>query len=163
MQGFAIAALALATFWTAPAAAAEISTQAAIGRYCEPLAAGASAGQVEALAGKDGLKADMVAGQRVMRQGDLLVALSDSPRVCFVQAPAAMTRAVGFALVDSWAKNQPGAARLAATTGPDGAPVRGWGVPARRIALIATEQQSPSGPKVMSFILMPLPAATAAR
>lgn len=159
MQGSAIAALAaLAALWAAPVAAAEISTEAAIGRYCEPLAAGSSAGQVEALARKDGLEADLVAGQRVMRRGDLLVGLSDSPGVCFVQAPAAMTRAEGFALVDAWAKRQAGAARLAATVGPDGAPVRGWGVPARKIALIATEQRSPAGPKVMSFILMPLPA-----
>lgn len=159
MKKFAVAGLAaLAAFRAVPAAAAEVSPEAAIGRYCEALAAGSPAGQVEALARKDGLEADIVAGQRVMRGGGLLVGLSDSPRVCFVQAPAAMSRAEGFALVDSWAKRQSGAARLAATVGPDGAPVRGWGVPARKIALIATEQQSPAGPKVMSFILMPLPA-----
>jgi len=164
MHRSAIAALAaLAAFWTAPAAAAGISTETAIGHYCEPLATGASLAQVEALARKDGLEADIVAGQRVMRQDDLLVGLSESPRVCFVQAPAAMTRAQGFALVDAWAKRQAGAARLAATVGPDGAPVRGWGVPARRIALVASERTTPAGPKVMSFILMPLPAGPAGR
>jgi hypothetical protein len=159
MQATRIAAIAALTgLWASPAASAEVSAEAAIGRYCEPLVAGASAGQAEALARKDGLEADIVAGQRVMRRGDLLVGLSDSPRACFVQAPVAMTRAEGFALVDAWAKRQAGAARLAATVGPDGAPVRGWGVPARKIALIATEQTTPAGPKVMSFILMPMPA-----
>lgn len=157
------AAAALAAVWAAPAAAAEISAEAAIARYCEPLIAGSSAGEIETLALEAGLRADVAAGQRVMRQGDLLVALSDSPRACLVQAPAAMTRAEGFALVDSWAKRQAGAARMAATVGPDGAPVRGWSAPARRMALIATEQQSPTGPKVMSFILMPLPAGAAPR
>ncbi|HEU0098164.1 MAG TPA: hypothetical protein VFQ67_05240 [Allosphingosinicella sp.] len=162
MQAYAIAAAAsLAALWAVPADAAEISAEAAIARYCEPLAAGSSAGQVEALARKDGLEADTVAGQRVMRRGDLLVGLSDSPRVCFVQAPARMTRTEGFAVVDAWAKRQAGAARLAATAGPDGAPVRGWAVPARKIALIATEQTSPAGPKVMNFILMPLPGGPA--
>ena len=164
MHGSTIAALAaLAVLQAAPAAAAEISAEAAIGRYCEPLAAGSSVGQVEALARKDGLRADRVAGQQVWRSGDLLIGLSESPRVCFVQAPASMTRAEGFALVDAWAKRQAGAARLAATVGPDGAPVRGWGVPARKVALIASEQTSPAGPKIMSFILMPLPAGPAGR
>jgi len=155
----ALAAAILA--WAAPAAAAEISAEAAIGRYCEPLVAGSAAGQVEALARGDGLRADVVAGQRVMRQGELLVGISDSPRVCFVQAPAAMTRAQGFALVDNWAKRQAGAVRMAATAGPDGSPVRGWSAPGRKFALIAAEQTTAAGPKVMSFILMPLPAAPA--
>lgn len=163
MRISAVAALAvLAGLQAAPASAAEISTETAIGRFCEPLLSGSSARQVEAVAGRDGLRADTVSGQRVMRRGDLLVGLSDSPRVCFVQAPAAMTRAEGFALVDAWAKRQAGAARMAATAGPDGSPVRGWSAPARRIALIASEQSTPAGPKVMNFILMPLPAGPAA-
>ena len=159
-----MSALAAATaLWAAPAAAGEISAEAAIARYCEPLVAGASAAQAEALASRDGLRADSVSGQRVMRQGELLVGLSDSPRVCFVQAPSALSLEQGFALVDAWAKRQPGAARLAATVGPDGAPVRGWSAPARKIALIASEQTTPDGPKVMSFILMPLPGPSGRR
>jgi hypothetical protein len=161
MKMLAIASAAVpAALWAAPAAA-EISAEKAIGRYCEPLAAGSPAAQIETLARNDGLKADVVAGQRVMRQGDLLVVLSDSPRVCVVQAPPAMTRAEGFALADAWAKGQAGAVKAAATVGPDGAPVRGWTVPARRVALVASEQTPAAGPKVMTFILMPLPAGAA--
>ncbi|HEX8125636.1 MAG TPA: hypothetical protein VF548_08650 [Allosphingosinicella sp.] len=143
--------------WSAGAAAADISTEAAISKYCETLVSGASARQVESLAATDGWKPDNVAGQRVMRRGELLVGLSDSPRVCFVQAPAAMTRAQGFLLADAWGRRTAGAVRAAATTGPDGAPVRAWRVPARKIALIATEQTTPAGAKVMAFILMPAP------
>jgi hypothetical protein len=164
MNGYIAAALAAsAALWTAPAAGAEISAEAAIGKYCEPLLAGTGARQIEALARKDGLRADTVSGQRVMRQSELLVGLSDSPRVCFVQAPSAMTRAQGFALVDAWGKRQAGGARLSATAGPDGAPLRGWGVPGRKIALIATEQSAPGGSKIMNFILMPLPTRPAGK
>jgi hypothetical protein len=68
-----------------------------------------------------------------------------------------MTRAEGFALADAWAARFPGAEQAAATHGPDGAPVRGWSVPARRLALVATHQTMSSGRRIMNFILMPLP------
>ena len=159
MKRIATMALAVGAVLSSAAAPAadDISVEAALSLYCETLLSGSSVRQVEDLAAAQGWKPDSVAGQRVIRKGELLVGLSDSPRVCFLQAPAAMTRAQGFAAADSWAKRQAGAVRLAATTGPDGAPVRGWAVPARKIALIATEQASPAGPKVVAFILMPLP------
>jgi len=162
MRRYAIAALAAWTSMPA-AAAAGISAETALGRYCEPLLAGSPAREVQDLARADGFENAVVAGQKVLRQGDLLVGLSDSPRVCFVQAPAAITLAEGFAVADAWAKSQPGAVRSPATQGPDGSPVRGWSAPGRKLALVATQQQSESGQKVMAFILMPLPAGVPGR
>ena len=156
-----IAKAALVAAAALPGAAApaanDISVEAAISLYCETLISGSSVRHVESLAAAEGWKSDTVAGQRVIRKGELLVGLSDSPRVCFVQAPAAMTRAQGFELADAWGRRNAGAVRAATTAGPDGAPVRAWRVPARKIALIATEQASPAGTKVMAFILMPAP------
>lgn len=164
MRKYAIAALAASTLMSAGAAAAAgISAETALSKYCEPLLSGSPARQVQDLARADGLQNAVVAGQKVLRQEDLLVGLSDSPRVCFVQAPVATTLAEGFALADAWAKRHAGAVRSPATQGPDGSPVRGWSVPARKIALIATQQQAGSGEKVMAFILMPLPAGPAAK
>jgi hypothetical protein len=150
-------AVGIALLSAAAPAADDISVEAAISLYCETLVSGGSVRQVESLAAAEGWKSDSVGGQRVIRNGELLVGLSDSPRVCFVQAPAAMTRAQGFQLADDWGRRNAGAVRAAATTGPDGAPVRAWRNPARKIALIATQQTSPAGTKVMAFILMPAP------
>lgn len=159
-----IAAIAaLGVLCAAPAKAAEIGADSAIGRYCEPLLLGSAASQVRDLARADGLEDSVVAGQPVLRKGELLVALSDSPRVCFVQAPPAITLAQGFAMADAWAKSQTGAIRSPATRGPDGAPVRGWSAPARKMVLVATQQRSAAGQTVMNFILMPLPPGSAAK
>jgi hypothetical protein len=163
MRGFGFAAIAAVAIWNAPASAAGIGPDAAIRNYCEPLVAGASAGQVKDSARKDGFRDEVVAGQPMLRSGEVLIGISDSPRVCFLQAPPALSLEQGFALADSWAGRHPGAVRGAATKGPDGAPVRAWSAPARKMALIATQQTAASGQKVMNFILMPLPAGSAAR
>ena len=164
MRKYAVAALAASTLMSAGAAtAADISAETALSKDREPLLFGSPAGQVQDLARADGLQNAVVAGQKVLRQGDLLVGLSDSPRVCFVQAPGGVTLAQGFALADAWAKRHPGAVRSPATQGPDGSPVRGWSEPGRKIALVATQQQAESGKKVMAFILMPLPYALPGR
>jgi hypothetical protein len=164
MRKYAVAALAAWTLMSAgAAAAADVSAETALSKYCEPLLSGSSARQVQDLARADGLENAVVAGQKVLRQGDLLVGLSDSPRVCFVQAPGGITLAQGFVLADAWAKRHPGAVRSPATQGPDGSPVRGWSAPGRKIALVATQQQAESGQKVMAFILMPLPAGLEGR
>ena len=164
MRKYALAAMAASTLMPAGAAApAGISAETALSKYCEPLLLGSPARQIQDLARTDGLQNAVVAGQKVLRQGDLLVGLSDSPRVCFVQAPAGTTLAQGFALADAWAKRHPGAVRSPATQGPDGSPVRGWSAPARKIALVATQQRAESGETVMAFILMPLPAAPAGK
>lgn len=165
MRSMTIAALAaLTAAWVAPAAAAEEGgAEAAIRTYCERLLGGASAADVSAAARQAGFSDQTLAGQRTLVQGELVLAVSDAPRVCFVQAPASMTMAEGFALADAWASRQPGARRSAATSGPDGRPVRGWSVPGRNIALIASHQQTAPGREVMAFILMPAPAGPAAR
>ena len=142
----------------APAAhAAEPTAQTALTRFCEPLIAGSSAAAVKQAARAEGFADQVVAGQPVMQHGTLLVGISDAPRVCFVQAPAGMTMAQEFALVDSWGKGRPGAVRAPATKGPDGSPVRAWTDPVRKAALLTSQQTAAGGRKVMAFILMPLP------
>lgn len=164
MRNLALSAMTVSCLVAAaPAAAADIAAETAIRKYCEPLVLGGAAAPVKDLARADGLKDAVVAGQPVLRQGELLVALSDSPRVCFVQAPEAMTLAQGLALADDWARRFPGAIRGPGDRGPDGAPARAWSVPARKIALIATQQPAATGGKVMNFILMPLPTPPARR
>jgi hypothetical protein len=162
-----LAAVAAASLWAgaAPAQGPEAAggeAERAIRSYCEPLIGGASAAQVSQAALGAGYRADVMAGQRVLLNGETILALSDAPRVCFVQAPAAMTRAEGFALADAWAARHPGARRAAANAGPDGRPARGWSVPARGLSLIATEQQAAPGRTVMAFVLMPMPEGAAA-
>lgn len=147
----------------APALAAEASADSAIRSYCEPLIAGSAARPLKEAARKDGFRDEVVAGQPMLRSGEVVVGISDAPRVCIVQAPLAMTRQQGFDLADAWASRHPGAVRSSAATGPDGAPVRAWTVAPSKIALIATHQTTASGQKVMNFILMPLPPRAAAR
>jgi hypothetical protein len=86
----------------------------------------------------------------------MIVSLSDSPRVCYVQLPG-MTFAEGSALVDKWAARHAGARRAAATKEPDGAPVRMWIAPGINRSLLVAEQISPRGAKVLAFILAPAP------
>ena len=127
----------------------------AIAEYCEPLLSGSSAEAVTAIAIADGFEEQLLGAQKVLISGELIVGLSASPRVCFVQAPSQMTLEQGFALADGWAARHQGAVRSAATSGPDGAPVRGWSVPAQRLSLVATQQTAGTGKKVMAFILLP--------
>lgn len=159
--GFFAVAAAAASCWAAPARAEGGEAEAAIRSYCEPLIAGAPAPQVAEAARAAGFGDDVVAGQSVLRRGELIVALSDAPRVCFVQAPAAMSLDEGMALADAWARRHPGAVRSPATRGPDGAPARGWSAPRSNMALIATQQPTGPGRTVMAFILMPVPRAAA--
>jgi len=135
----------------------EVGAESVIQKYCEPLISGESATQLEAKLLTNGFTPEVLAGQRVLRRGELIVGLSDSPRVCFVQAPLSMSVAQGFEAADRWAGRLPGAVRSPATKGPDGAPVRGWSAPGKKMGLIASQQTSASGQKVMAFVLMPLP------
>jgi hypothetical protein len=152
---FGLLALAAPPMGSAQASASDPG--AAIRRYCEPLLAGAAASQVAAAARRDGFRDDVVMGQPVVRRGELLVSLSDAPRVCFVQAPAAMSLQEGMALVDAWAARHRAAVKSPATRGPDGAPARAWSAPDEKTSLIGTQQTDASGRKVMNFILMPTP------
>ena len=88
-------------------ATSEVGAEAAIQKYCEPLISGASATQLEAKLLAEGFSREVLAGQRVLRQGELIVGLSDAPKVCFVQAPLSMSVAQGFAVADRWAKHLP--------------------------------------------------------
>ena len=138
-----------------------VSAESAIQKYCEPLISGASATQLEAKLLAEGFSREVLAGQRVLRQGELIVGLSDAQKVCFIQAPISMSVAQGFAIADRWARRIPGAVRSPATKGPDGASVRGWSAPSKKMGLIASQQTSASGQKVMAFVLMPLPKRAA--
>ncbi|HEY0028530.1 MAG TPA: hypothetical protein VGC35_11725 [Allosphingosinicella sp.] len=138
------------------AAASSISPEAAIRDYCEPLIAGASAERLKSDLINGGFKQEVLVGQQVLRQGELIIGLSADPRVCFVQAPVAVTAAEGFAMADRWAKRHIGAIRSSVTKGPDGSPVRGWSDLRRGVALIASQQTAPSGQKLMAFIVMPV-------
>ena len=159
MSGTIAAGVAgLIAAWSGSAAVGVIDAEVAIRKYCEPLVTGSSARQVADLARQDGLRDEVVMGQPVLRVGELLVGISDNPRVCFVQAPAAMTFDQGVALVDAWAKRDARAVQSPAKRGPDGAPVRGWTAPTRKMAIVASQQSGGPGRKVMNFILMPLPA-----
>jgi hypothetical protein len=139
----------------------KVSAETVIQKYCEPLISGASAPQLEAKLLTEGFAREVLAGQRVLRLGELIVGLSDAPRVCFVQAPLGMSIEQGFAVADQWAGQQPDPVRSPATKGPDGAPVRGWSAPGKKMGLIASQQTSASGQKMMVFVLMPLPKSAA--
>ena len=139
----------------------EVGAETAIQKYCEPLISGASASQLEAKLLAEGFSREVLAGQQVLKQGELILGLSEAPRVCFVQAPLSMSLSQGFAAADRWAGRLPGAVRSPSTKGPDGAPVRVWSAPSKNIALVASQQTAASGQKVMTFILMPLPKSAA--
>lgn len=135
-----------------------ITAENALSQYCEPLIAGSTAAQVTQAAKKNGFKSNQVGGHPVLIDGELILGVSDAPRVCLVQAPPAMTFAQGIALVDAWAARHPGAMRGAATKGPDGAPVRMWAVPKQNKYLLVSEQTNPRGQKILNFIMAPMPA-----
>lgn len=129
----------------------------ALNRYCEPLLAGAPASVVTKAAKDAGFKDDRVGAQPVLITGELILSVSDSPRVCLIQAPASMSFEQGIALVDGWAARHAGAQQGAATKGPDGAPVKLWAVPDQKKYLLVTEQGNARRQKVVTFILAPLP------
>ncbi len=147
----------LSVFFAAAVAASITTPEVAIKDYCEPLIAGQSATQLKTKLAVLGFKAEVLAGQRVLRQGELIVALSEAPKVCFVQAPTSVNISEGFAMADRWAKRHAGAVRSPTTKGPDGSPVRGWSDLGRNVALIASQQTAASGQKVMAFIILPIP------
>lgn len=157
MNILTLSALSLVLMDGAPVSARPAVTPArALDQYCEPLLAGSTSAQLTKIAKADGFKADQVGGNPVLIDGELILSLSDAPRVCFIQAPASMTFAQGIALIDAWATRHPDAMRGAATKGPDGAPVRMWAVPKQRKYLLVTEQTNPHGQKVLNFILAPM-------
>lgn len=135
-----------------------VTAENALSQYCEPLIAGSTAAQITQAAKKNGFKSDQVGGHPVLIDGELILGVSDAPRVCLVQAPPAMTFAQGVALVDAWAARHPGAMRGAATKGPDGAPVRMWAVPKQNKRLLVSEQTNPRGQKILTFIMAPMSA-----
>lgn len=152
--------LSLALVCETPALAGKpIGAESAIAEYCEPLISGSAATTVKAAARRDGFKDDIVGQQPILRLGTLMMGISDSPRVCMVQAPSEMTFDQGIALVDGWAARHPGAVRSPTTRGPDGAPVRAWTSPAHKRSLIVSQQTNPLKQKVLAFILMPMPPA----
>lgn len=130
----------------------------ALNQFCEPLIGGSTAAQVTESAKASGFKSDQVGGQPVLVQGELILSVSDAPRVCLVQAPPSMTWTQGISLVDSWAARHPGAMRGAATKGPDGAAVKLWAAPKQKKYLLVSEQTNARGQKVLNFILAPMPA-----
>lgn len=136
-----------------------ITVDSALSRYCEPLVAGSTAAKITKTAKAAGFKSDQVGGHPVLVQGELILAVSDSPRVCLVQAQPSMTFTQGVSLVDAWAARHPGAMRGAATKGPDGAPVKMWAAPKQKEYLLVSEQTNARGQKVLNFILAPLPAS----
>lgn len=151
--------LGIAMLQAQPALAATLDAETAIARYCEPLLAGAAAASLGAMARRDGFKDEVVAGQQVLLSGRLLLALSDAPRVCLVQAPKEMRFDQGLALVDGWASHHPGAVKSPTMIGPDGARVRAWTAPAQKRTLLVSEQTNALKQKVLAFILMPMPPA----
>ena len=136
-----------------PAPAADI----ALTRYCEPLLAGTAAAQLTRAAEADGFEPVQLNGRPFLVQGHLILSVSDSPRVCIVQAPSGMTFAQGISLVDGWGARHTGALQAAATNGPDGAPVRMWIVPSDNKSLLVSEQTNPLGQKVLAFIMARFP------
>lgn len=93
-------------------AAPSIDASTALTRYCEPLVSGASAAKITETAKADGFKGDKVGNHPALIKGDVIVMVSDAPRVCTVQATPAMTFAQGIALVDQWASRHPGAVKV---------------------------------------------------
>jgi len=137
-------------------AASAIDASTAITRYCEPLVSGATASKITATAKADGFKGDKVGNYPALIKDDMIVMVSDAPRVCTVQAPPAVTFAQGVVLVDKWASRHPGAVKSPSNTGPDGARVRAWSAPKEKRYLLVSEQTHPRGYKVLAFILAPL-------
>ncbi len=136
-----------------------ITVESALTRYCEPLIAGSTAAEITTTAKASGFKSGQVGGHPVLVLDEIILGVSDAPRVCLVQAPPSMTFAQGVSLVDAWAARHPGAMRVAATKGPDGAPVRMWAAPKQKEYLLVSEQANARGEKVLDFILAPLPAS----
>lgn len=136
-----------------------ITVESALRLYCEPLVAGSTAAKITKAAKAGGFKSDQVGGHPVLVQGELILGVSDAPRVCLVQAPPGMAFTQGVSLVDAWAARHPGAMRGAATKGPDGAPVKMWAAPKQKEYLLVSEQTNARGQKVLNFILAPLPAS----
>lgn len=134
------------------------SVEDTLSRYCEPLISGSSAAEMTKAAKTAGFKIQQISGNQFLVMDQLVLGLSDAPRVCFVQAPPSMTFAEGIALVDAWAARHPGALEGAATKGPDGAPVKMWAAPQQSKYFLVTEQTGPGGQKVLNFILTPMPA-----
>ena len=135
-----------------------ITAANALSQFCEPLIAGSTAAQITESAKASGFKSDQVGGHPVLVQGELILSVSDAPRVCLVQAPPSMTFTQGISLVDAWAARHPGAMRGAATKGPDGAAVKMWAAPKHKKYLLVSEQTNARGQKVLNFILAPMPA-----
>ncbi len=140
-------------------AAPVVDVQSVIGRYCDRLLAGAPAATRKDEARKDGFKDVTVAGQAILQKGTLFVSLSDAPRACLVQAPAAMTFEQGTALVDAWASHYPGAVRSPATRGPDGSPVRAWSSASQKVSMLVAQQSNALNQKVLAFVRMRTPTA----
>ena len=140
------------------ASAAEVTAAEALTTYCEPLMGDSPAAPLEARARAAGFTDAVVMGQPMLKQGELLMRLSDAPRVCFIQAPKATTYAQGVAIVDAWAARHPGAILAPTTVGPDGRPVKAWTSPTRRVSVIVTHQPDGAGGQVVNLILMPVPA-----
>lgn len=153
-----IVSISFALLWTETAAANALETDAVIQKYCEPLVAGTPAKNVANAARKDGFRDELVRGQSLLRKGEMLIGISDAPRACIVQAPAAMSFKQGAALADAWGKRHPGATKSPATKGPDGAPVAAWSIASKKIGIIATQQKNALGQNVMNFILMSGPS-----
>lgn len=153
-----IAAASVAATCACPVLAApSIDAETALTRYCEPPVSGESAAKTSQIAHKDGFRDDKVGNYPALIKGEVIVMVSDAPRVCTVQASAAMTFAQGIALVDRWASRHPGAVKSPTNRGPDGAPVKAWSAPKERKYLLVSEQTNPRGHKVLAFILAPLP------
>ncbi|MCD2323790.1 hypothetical protein LQ953_07150 [Sphingomonas sp. IC-56] len=139
-------------------ASTPLTAESALRDYCEPLISGAAAAQITKAAEAAGFKPEQAGGHPILMQGELILSVSDAPRVCLVQAPTSMTFPQGISLVDAWAARNPGAVRGAATKGPDGARVKLWAVPKNKKYLLVTEQTNARGQKVLNFILAPMPA-----
>ena len=152
---FAMFGFAIATGTAAPASSPN-TVESALAQFCEPLIAGSAAKNIANTAQAAGFKTELVGGQSVLVDGQLILGVSDAPRVCFIQAPTSMTYAMGISLVDTWAARHPGAMRGAATKGPDGAPVKMWVVPKQGKYLLMSQQTTAGGQAVLNFILAPL-------
>lgn len=154
-----VGTLLIASFSSPAFASASSDAETALARYCEPLLQGTSAGQASEMARADGFSDVSTGSHPALMKDELLVMVSDNPRVCAVQASTAMTFAEGITLVDRWASRHPGAVRSPAQRGPDGARVKAWSAPKANRHLLVTEQTNPRGQKVLNFILLPIPSS----
>lgn len=154
-----VATLLIASFSSPAFASPASDAETALARYCEPLLQGTSASQASEMARADGFSDVSTGSHPALMKGELIVMVSDNPRVCAVQASAAVTFSEGVMLVDRWASRHPGAVQSPAQRGPDGARVRAWTAPKANRYLLVTEQTNPRGQKVLSFILAPGPSS----